>query len=45
MKYVFLFTDPLAFLKTLLIFAAIFTAIALWQLLKGEEFEERAERL
>ena len=33
MKYVFLFTDPLAFLKTLLIFAAIFTAIALWQLL------------
>ena len=33
MKYVFLFTDPLAFLKTLLIFAAIFTAIALWKLL------------
>ena len=39
MKYVFLFTDPLAFLKTLLIFAAIFTAIALWQLL-GQEVRE-----
>ncbi len=33
MKYIFLFTDPIAFLKTLLIFAAIFTVIALWRLL------------
>lgn len=33
MKYIFLFTDPIAFLKTLLIFAAILTVIVLWRLL------------
>ncbi len=33
MKYIFLFTNPISFLKTLLIFAAIFTVMALWRLL------------
>ena len=33
MKYIFLFTDPIAFLKTLLIFAALFAVLAVWRLL------------
>ncbi len=33
MKYIFLFTDPIAFLKALLIFVAILVVIALWRLM------------
>ena len=32
MKYIFIFTNPIFFLKTFLIFAVIFTVIALWRL-------------